>query len=30
MNNSNMFIIVCIVAVIIIIVQVIKMRLSGK
>lgn len=30
MNNLNMFIIVCIVAVIIIIVQVIKMRLSGK
>ena len=30
MNNSNMFIILCIVAVIIIIVQVIKMRLSGK
>lgn len=30
MNNSNMFIIVCIVAVIIIIAQVIKMRLSGK
>ena len=30
MNNSSMFIIVCIVAVIVIIFQVIKMRLSGK
>ena len=30
MNNSNMFIIVCVIAVIIIIFQIIKMKLSGR